>query len=182
MNISMFRFEAFRFPCSLLLLVWSGCIGVQIQGFLGFLFASTPLLYLYCHFTLLLLSRWCDVCESSSAVNEGDCFASFHSQIHLDSNYSLFRLRCFSLGQHQTTDESGDGSDSCVNPCRFPHGPDPFDLMDRGLVTSTSGRPQKGGQKKMLESSTLGRITQLGTCISRSFELVFIFWTPSQFR
>ena len=39
------------------------------------------------------------------------------------------------------------GSDNCVVPCRFPHRPNTYDLMDRGGVTSTNGRPQQGGQK-----------------------------------
>ena len=57
MDISMSRFGAFWFSRSLLLLVWSGCIGVQIYGVLDFLFASTLSLYLCCRLTLLFPSR-----------------------------------------------------------------------------------------------------------------------------
>lgn len=34
--------------------------------------------------------------------------------------------------------------DNCVDPRRFPHDPNPFSLMDRGGVISTSGKPQQG--------------------------------------
>ncbi|RVW77795.1 hypothetical protein CK203_063766 [Vitis vinifera] len=33
------------------------------------------------------------------------------------------------------------------NSIWFPHRPNTYDLMDRGGVTSTNGRPQQGGQK-----------------------------------
>ena len=36
------------------------------------------------------------------------------------------------------------GSENCIDSCRFPHGPYPYDLMDKGEVTSTSRR---GGWK-----------------------------------
>ena len=49
-------------------------------------------LYLCCHVTLSLSLRWCDVCNSSSVVGKGACFASFCNQLHLDSDCSLFRF------------------------------------------------------------------------------------------
>ena len=41
------------------------------------------------------------------------------------------------------------GSDNYVDSCRFPHGLDSLSLMERGEVTSTSGRPQQGGRKNI---------------------------------
>ena len=39
------------------------------------------------------------------------------------------------------------GSENCVDSCKFSHDPYPYDLMDKGKVTSTSRRPQQGGWK-----------------------------------
>ena len=63
-----------------------------MSGLLDFLLASTSSLYLCCHVTLSLSLRWCDVCNSSSVVGKGACFASFCNQLHLDSDCSLFRF------------------------------------------------------------------------------------------
>ena len=34
------------------------------------------------------------------------------------------------------------GSDNCVDPCRFPHGLDPLNIMEGERVTFTNGIPQ----------------------------------------
>ena len=39
------------------------------------------------------------------------------------------------------------GSENCVDSCKFSHYPYPYDLMDKGKVTSTGRRPQQGGWK-----------------------------------
>ena len=64
------------------------------------------------------------------------------------------------------------GSDNCVDPCRFPHGPNPLSLMERERVTFTSEIPQRSGRKN-IRGRCLRSEHPIGVLSKREFQARF---------